>query len=99
MAKPIYKLFMARYNEAGYQLSQAERDKMLAKRNEIADRLGIKTILVCDSSWVSEQYLLWGVEEYPDMDVVYEFHAELNKLDWFRYFEATTLLGTRMEEE
>lgn len=97
MAKPIYKLWMARYTEAGYQLSQAGRDKMLAKHDEIADRLGIKTILACDSSWVSEQYLLWGVEEYPNMDAVFEFHAELTKLEWFRYIEATTLLGTAME--
>jgi hypothetical protein len=98
MAKPIYKLYMARLSEAGYQLTQEERDKMLAQRDEIAQRLGIKTIIICDSSWVSEQFLFWGVEEFPDMDVVYEFHAELNKLSWFRYLESETLLGTPMDQ-
>jgi hypothetical protein len=97
MAKPIYKLYMARLSEAGYQLTQEERDKMLAQRDEIAQKLGIKTIVICDSSWVSEQFLFWGVEEFPDMDAVYGFHAELNKLSWFRYIESETLLGTPMD--
>lgn len=97
MSKPIYKLFMFRPSEAGYQLPQEERDKLWAKHEELVKKLGIKIIITCDSSWASEQFLYWGVEEFPDMDAVMEFHAGLTTIGWFRYFESATLLGTRTE--
>jgi hypothetical protein len=97
MSKPIFKMFMARPSEAGYQLSQEERDNLFAKHDELIEKLGIKSTITCDSSWASDQYNFWGVEEYPDMDAVMEFHAGLDALNWFRYFDAVTLLGTRME--
>jgi hypothetical protein len=97
MAKPVYKLFMARPTEAGYQLTEDERNKIWAKHAEISKKLDVKIILICDSYWVSEKWHFWGVEEYPNMDALQKYHEALNEIQWFRYFEAETLLGIRME--
>ena len=99
MAQPIYKMFHARWTEAWYQLSQEQRDAMFAKMNETAERLGIKGVVICDSSWNSEQWLFWGVEEYPDMQAVQEYTKCLAELDWFRYVDSETLLGTKVQPE
>jgi hypothetical protein len=97
MTKPIYKVFLAHPTEAGYQLPDEERNELWAKHNEAVEKYGVKSTLICDSSWASEQFLFWGVEEFPNIEAVQEFHKILNDIDWFRYFEAVTLLGTQME--
>ena len=96
MSQPIYKVYMAHLTEAGYQLTREEQGAFLAKHKELANKLGIKTILTCDSSWMSEEHLFWGVEEYPNMEALHAFHAALNEMNWFRYVKASTLLGTPM---
>jgi hypothetical protein len=53
MAGPIYKMFHARWTEAWYQLSQEQRDAIFQQMAETAERLGVKSTLVCDSSWNS----------------------------------------------
>jgi chlorite dismutase len=98
MAKPIFKLFKARPSEAWYQLSEAERNILWEKHGEISKKIGLKYILTCDSSWDSEEFLFWGVEEFPDIEAVQGYHAELAKINWYRYFVSENLLGTRMEE-
>lgn len=98
MSKPVFKLFMARMTEAGYQLSHEEWEKLGAKHDEVMKKFGVKFIILCNSSWVSEKYHFWGVEEYPDIEAVQGCHAALSEIDWFRYYEAETLLGTRIEQ-
>ena len=39
----------------------------------------------------------WGVLEYPDMESYLKKVEELEKLKWWRYFSAKTILGTKME--
>ncbi len=96
MAKPIYKVFLGRPMEAWYQLSKEEQDSLWAKNNEAFEKAGGKRMLVCDSSWASEQWLFFGVEVYPDIEAVQKYVELLNELNWFRYMEAMTLLGTEM---
>jgi hypothetical protein len=38
------------------------------------------------------------VEEFPDIEAVQKHTADLNELDWFRYLDSMTLLGSKMEE-
>lgn len=97
MAGPIYKMFYARWTEAWYQLSPEQRDAIFRQMTEVTETLGIKSTIVCDSSWNSDRWLFWGVEEYPDMAAVQEYAARLVKLDWFRYVDSETLLGTRIQ--
>ena len=99
MAGPVYKMFHARWTEAWYQLSQEQRDTLFEKMNETAERLSIKSVVICDSSWNSEKWLFWGVEEYPDMAAVQEYTKCLVELNLFRYIDSETLLGTRVQPE
>jgi hypothetical protein len=94
MAEPIYKLWMSKPTEAWYQLSEEERASLQAKEQEAMEKVGGKMVIVCNSIWSSEPYVLFGVNEYPDIEAAQK-HAELSwEHQHFRYFEAKTLLGT-----
>jgi hypothetical protein len=96
MAKPIYKVFLVRFTEAWYQLSAEEQASLLQKVGATLDQVGGKSVALCDSSWSSEQWLGFGVEVYPDIEAVQQHSQLLNQLNWFRYIESTTALGTEM---
>ena len=95
MAGPIYKMFRAGVKEAWYQLSKEEQDALFAKIQDAMKSVGGKSILVCNSSWNSEQWLFWGVEEFPSLEAVQEYARCLEDLNWFRYVEAEVLLGSK----
>ena len=95
--KLIYKFWLARSTEAWNQLSKDEQDKLFA-RNAEAQQAGSKTLVLCDSAWSSEQWPACGVEEYLDIDSVQRHAKLLQELNWGRYFESLTMLGTRSED-
>jgi hypothetical protein len=99
MAGPVYKMFHARWTEAWYQLTEEQREAIFAKMAETGERVGAKQVLICNSSWNSEKWLFWGVEEFPSMEAVEEYARCLADLDWFRYCEAEILLGTKLASE
>ena len=70
MAKTIYKMFQTKATEAWYQLSKEERDALMSKVSESLKSVGAKSVLTCASLWSSEQYVIFGVEEYPDIEAV-----------------------------
>ena len=96
MAGPIYKMFYARMKEPWYQLSKEQQDAMFAKMTATGARLGAKQLMICDSSWSSEKWSFWGVEEYPSLEALQEYTSCLVELDWFRYCDSEILLGTSM---
>ena len=99
MAKPIYLLVLGKgRTEAWYQLSKEEQASLWSKVEEVDRRAGAKQQIVCNSRWADEEIDGWGVIEYPDMDAYQKKVEELEKLDWWRYFSAKTILGTKMEE-
>ena len=99
MSKPVYMLVMAKgYTEAGYQLSEEERNNLWSKVQEIDKQAGAKFVIFCNSRWADEEIYDWGVLEYPDMEAYQKKVEELEKLHWWRYFSAKTILGTKMEE-
>ena len=98
MAKPICALFLGKPTEAWYQLSKDEQDDLMAKTQGASESLGVKPILMCDSSWSSEQWLFFGINEFPNIEAVQK-NAELqNELTWLRYVDSTTVLGTKWED-
>lgn len=97
MAQPIYKLFMGRFSEAWYQLSQDEQNSLLAKLNAALEKAGGKRPILCDSSWSSDQWSFGGIEEFPNLEAVQQYTAALRELNWFRYCESTNVLGTKWE--
>lgn len=98
MAKPIYKLFMFRNTEAYFQASQSERDEAFGKLNAAFEKVGGKRIVTCDSSWSSEEWPVFGVEQFPDIEAVQEYSRALQELNLARYVVSTTILGTEFEE-
>ena len=97
MAGPIYKLFLVKPEEAWYPLSEEEQADLFAKVAASLEKAGGKTVISCDTSWSSEQWPFFGVEEYPDIEAVQKHAEELQKLNWFRYCESMTFLGTKWE--
>jgi len=99
MSKPVYLYFCVQgFTEAWYQLSKADQDNLFAKNEEITRRAGAKLLIACDSRWADEATIAWGVEEYPDMDAYQKKVEECEKLGWWRYISAKTILGTKMVE-
>jgi hypothetical protein len=94
MEGPIYKFARIRFIEAWYQLSQSERDKLLAKLEELKKQFGVTTGPVCDISWSNERWSAFVVEVFPDMASVQKYNAGLVEVDWFRYVDVETILGT-----
>lgn len=98
MAGPVYKMFRARWTNAWFQLSNEEQDALFGKIQEAMKKVGGKSMLICDSSWTSERWWFWGVEEYPNIEAVQEHTRLLNEFGWLRYVDSETLLGTAAPE-
>ncbi|HKZ81477.1 MAG TPA: hypothetical protein VJ124_24625 [Pyrinomonadaceae bacterium] len=99
MSKPIYLLVLGQgFTEAWYQLSKEEQSNLWSKVEEVDKRAGGKWLILCNSRWADEAIFDWGVLEYPDMEAYQKKVEELEKLNWWRYFSAKTILGTKMEE-
>jgi len=89
----IYKLWMSKPTEAWYQLSEEERSGLLAKVQEALEKVGGKTIVMCTPAWSTEEWLLFGVEEFPDIEAVQKHTELLFELNQFRYIESMSMLG------
>jgi hypothetical protein len=99
MSKPVYLLVLGKgFTEAWHQLSEAEQKDLWSKVEEVDKQAGAKWTIICNSRWADEEILDWGVIEYPDIETYQKKVEELEKLNWWRYFSAKTILGTKMEE-
>jgi uncharacterized protein with GYD domain len=99
MAEPIYKFFMGKPTEAWYVQTPERQQELLAAVNRALENAGGRRVVMADSSWSSEEYTFFGVEEFPDIAAVQRFQAALNEFDWTRYTTGITTLGTRFAGE
>jgi hypothetical protein len=97
MSEPIYKFFQGRFLPGWYELSKEEQEGILAKLTDTLAKLGAKRIVLCNSYWCTDQWLWAGVEEFPNIEAVQKFMATLKELNWDRYCEGSSLLGTKLE--
>ena len=97
MAGPIYKLWMFKYTDAWYQLSEEERNSSFAKLQEAYEKVGGKMIIACESAWSAEQWRAFGLDEFPDIEAVQKFTELLLEQEHFRYIESASMLGTKWE--
>ena len=95
MPGPIYKLWMMNPKESYYELSEEDRNGLGAKVQEALQNVGGKPIVMCSSAWSNEQWMLFGVEEFPDVEAVQKLSELHNELDWFRYVESFSMLGIK----
>ena len=95
MTQKIYKGFMVKsMKEAWYQLSKEEQETLLAKVNAALEEVGGQRLIFCDSTWTSDAWFGFGVEEYPSLEAVQKHAQLLAELNWFRYIDGISLLGT-----
>ena len=66
----------------------------MAQLSEVEARIGVKHIVVCNSAWSNEQWAVFGVAEFPDLETVQKHTQALMEINWFRYIESETMLGT-----
>jgi len=93
MEQPIYKVFLVKPTESFYALSPEDRNKLTAFNAEAHEKVGAKVTIACDSSWCSEEWPFWGVEEFPDLEAVKKFTNLLNEQNWYQYFNSISVLG------
>ena len=98
MAKKIYQLFLMRFTEAGYQLTQEEQDALLAKVQESSVKAGARNIVFCEATWSNEEWQYFGVNEYSDAESLQEHTKRLEEVQWFRYVKSRVILGTESEQ-
>jgi len=96
MARPIFKVFLFKPTEAWYQLPDDKKRTLKQQLAKALKKVGGKEIVECFSGWDSEQYLGWGVERFPNIEAVQKHHALLVDLNWFRYAESNSYLGTEV---
>jgi hypothetical protein len=94
MSQPIYKLFMFRNTEAYYQASEEERNEFLAKLDAAFNKVGGKRLAWCNSFWSSDQWQVFGLEVFPNIEAVQQYSEVMNELNMPRYVESVSLLGT-----
>jgi len=94
MAQPVYKLWQGRLTEAWHELSEEEQQRLLGQVAEALDTAGGKELVICDAAWSNERWPLFGVEEFPNLEALQRHEQLLTGLNWLRYIESRTTLGT-----
>jgi hypothetical protein len=96
MSQPIYKMFMFRNTEAYYQASEEERNEVLGKLDAAFQKVGGKRLVWCNSYWSSDQWPVFGIEVFPNIEAVQQYAEAMNELNMPRYVESVSLLGTEV---
>jgi hypothetical protein len=94
MAQTIYKLWQGRFTEAWHQLPQEEQQRLLGLVMQALDTVGAKELVLCSAAWSDERWPFFGVEEFPHLEAVQNHEQILTDLNWGRYIESRTTLGT-----
>ena len=94
----VYKLFLFhRYTEAWHALSDIEQKQLSEKVDQALEQVGGKRLVLCDTGWSSETILGFGVEVFPDVDAVQKHSTLLQELNWLRYVDTMSVIGTEFE--
>jgi hypothetical protein len=92
----IYKLWQGRFTEAWHQLSAEEQQRMLTQVQQALDTAGGKELVICSAAWSNERWPYFGVEEFPDLGAVERHTQSLMDLNWARFMDSRTTLGTQL---
>ena len=97
MSEPIYKVYIGRYTDVWYQLTKDERRALVIQVSEALEQLGGRSVIDCHSEWASDQWHWFGIEEYPNLEAVQQYADRLKALEWYRYIQVMSVLGTKWE--
>ena len=97
----IVKVWFSKPKEAWYSLSEKNQEDFLKKEQALVKnyqaKYGIRFINRSNCFWSNEDWLEFGIEEFPDIVTVQEYNEMLLKVGLYRYFESKVLLGTPIE--
>jgi hypothetical protein len=94
---PIYKVWLGKFKDAFYELSEDEQNKLGEKVGQALVQAGGETVIMCNAAWGSENYQGWGVEKFPDIEAVQKHTELLIELNWYHYMDSTSYLGTEWQ--
>jgi hypothetical protein len=80
--------------EAYYQLSQEKRKYLWDQLKKALEEAGGKTIAHCHTRWSTHQWRFFVLDQFPDIQAVQKFTEVQEELDFFRYVDSISLLGT-----
>lgn len=96
--KTIIKIWISRPSNAYFNMSEKEQKVLWDKLAKKYKELGIRTIVECKSNWSNEEWVGFGVEEFPDIETVQMLAKfQLEELEWPKFFISKTYLGTPYE--
>jgi len=87
-------MFMFRNTEAYYQASEEQRNEVLGKLDAAFQKVGGKRLVWCNAYWSADQWQVFGVEVFPNIEAVQQYSQAMNELNVSRYVESVSLLGT-----
>jgi hypothetical protein len=96
MSRSIYQLWMIRNQPsiAAYEtLSEAQQKAVWEAQEASTKRVGAKNLLSCECDWANEAYAWWGITEFPDVAARIEHTHDLQKMGWFRFTNAFSVMG------
>ena len=98
MNEPICKLWLMKPKPGWYRLSKEEQDTLQEKLVAAIGEVGGKLVVACQSSWSSEQWAWFGIEEYPSIEAAQKHDALLAELHWpYEFVDSFSILGTKSE--
>ena len=95
--EPIIKVLFFKPKEAYFGLSEEKRKEFAVKATKDVTEVGGKWIARCDCYWANEEWVWFGVMEFPDIEAVQKHAKFIEELEQFRYVESKSYLGTRTE--
>ena len=95
MAGQVCKVYIVRgFKEAGYALSQEELEAKLAQVNAARPECGGRLLVNALARWSSYEIYGFGAEIFPDLESLQKHTAALDELNWFRYIDSESFIGT-----
>jgi hypothetical protein len=95
--KPITKVLFMKPKEAYLGLSEETRKGFVAKAMKDVIEVGGKWLIHCNCYWANEEWLWFGVMEFPDIAAVQQHSKFIEELEQIRYVESKSYLGSRVE--
>ena len=85
---------LRRFREAGYALSTGEREAKLAQVAAARLECGGRLLVSAAARWSRHGIYGFGAEIFPDIESLQKHTEALEKLDWDRYVESESFVGT-----
>jgi hypothetical protein len=91
----VYKMYLGRYTSDWHALSAEERRELETLARAAFEAARGQSLIDCDSQWSNDGWHWFGVEQFPDLEAVQQYQAQLATLGWHRYVAELAVLGTK----